>query len=93
MTEDEVVELVEEDASNLCIRHAAEEVWIPVQGDVIVFRIESNTSRGKIRGRDLADVARHFSEEGGVLEEGEQVSVQVVVCIAMAEHSLILSRC
>ena len=92
VAEDEVVELVEEDAADLCIRHAAEELRVPVEGDVIVFRIECDACRGEVHGGDLTDVAGHLREEGGVLEEREEVAVQVVVGIAMAEHSLILPR-
>ena len=92
VAEDEVVELVGEDATDLLVGHVAEELRVPVQRDVIVRRIEGNRGRGHVdRGR-LPDVPGQFCKERRVLEEGDEVPVQVEVGVRVAEHGYILSR-
>ncbi len=92
VTEDEVVELVGEDASDLLVCHATEELRVPVQRDVVVRRVEGHRCRGHVgRGR-LPDVPGQLRKERRVLQEGDEVPVQVEVGVRVAEHGYILSR-
>ena len=85
--EDEVVELVEEDAADLFVGEGCEERRAPVEGDVVVVRVEGDAGRGKILGGHLADVPRQFSKEGRILEERDEMAVEVVVRLNGVEHS------
>jgi len=69
VAEDQVVELMGQNTTDLLVRHVAEELRVPVQRDVVELRIEGHRGRRHgVRG-DLADVSAQFSEERRVLEE------------------------
>jgi len=79
MTEDEVVEFMRENSSHLRVGHRGEELRVPVEGDVIELRIVGD--RGgwdSVRG-DFSNVSAQFREEGRVLEERDEMSIQVEV--------------
>jgi len=92
VAEDEVVELVGEDATDLLVAHRPEELRVPVQGDVVELRVEGHRRRGHVEGGRLPDVPAQFRKERRVLEERDEVPVQVEVCVRVAEHRYILSQ-
>ncbi len=88
VAEDEVVELVREDTTDLLIGHAAEELRVPVQRDVVELGVERNRRRGHRVRRGLPDVPGQFRKERRVLEEGDEVPVQVEVGLDGVEHDV-----
>ena len=79
VVEDEVVELVAEEAADLGVGHRLEEVRVPVQSDVVELRVVGDGGGGDVRGGRLPDVAAQLREERVVLEELDDVAVEIVV--------------
>lgn len=92
VAEDEVVELVGQDATDLLVRHFAEELRVPVQRDVVVLGVEGHRRRGHGVRRRLPDVPGQLSEERRVLEEGDEVAIQVEVGLDGVQHRHIIPR-
>lgn len=90
--EDEVIELVDEYATDFLVGEGGEELRVPVHRDVVVLLVVGDTGRGEVLGGHLTDVARQFCEERGVLQERDEVAIEVVVGLALAEHRSILPR-
>ena len=92
MKEDDVIELVAQDASDLFVLQLTKELGIDAEHKVVGVLVKRHTRSGQIIGDHLTDVPRDLSKEGRLLQQLNEMPIDIEIRICLAEHESTIPR-